>query len=206
MPGTDGIKWTPSVRVLKYSQDQTDFVAAKLGILTPVGDDLKKFCAEPEDGIAYSEGNLLTTAGLTAITALLIGTTPTTGKYPLALSSGTSYSACGVGSSSTAATVADLHLGGDGSTTTAYYQAMDSGYPTASAGVITGQCSYATGNANFAWNEWCFASGTATITAGGTLASIYSTAGSYAMWNHKIQSLGTKSSGTWVLVSTLTLA
>lgn len=198
----DGINWHAFAHVDKYSPEQTAWATAKLGY-EPQGDKLRELFAEPEDGFAEADGNLLTTAGLTAITALLIGSGGSNGKYVLA----NANAVCGVGSTATAATIADTVLGGNGSTTTAYYQQMDSTYPQVSAGVITGQCTYASGNANFAWAEWGWASGTGTITPGGTLASIYGTGASFALWNHKIQSLGTKVSGaSWVFVTTVTLA
>lgn len=196
----DGINWHAFAHVDKYSPEQTAWATAKLGY-EPKGDELRELFTEPEDGFAEADGNLLTTAGLTAITALLIGAGGSTGKYVLA----NANAVCGVGATATAAAVGDVHLGADGGS--AYYQQMDSTYPQVSAGVITGQCTYASGNANFAWAEWGWASGTGTITAGATLGSIYGTAGSYALWNHKIQSLGTKVSGaSWVFVTTVTLA
>jgi hypothetical protein len=40
-----------------------------------------------------------------------------------------------------------------------------------------------------------------------TLSGFYATASSYAMWNHKIASLGTKASGaSWVFTTTITLS
>lgn len=205
---SDGIKWTVEARVDKYTDEQTAFVSAKTGILAPVGDDLRKFCAVPEDGTAYAHGNLLTTVGLTAITALLIGTGGSGKLYNLKSGSPSTNAAMGVGASTIAANPADTQLGSDGGS--AAYQVMDNTYPTVAAGVITGQCSYQTGFANFAWNEWGFVSGTGTVApATAPVATIgtglFGTAASYALWNHKIQSLGTKSSGTWVLVSTVTL-
>lgn len=196
----DGINWHAFAHVDKYSPEQTAWATAKLGY-EPQGDKLRELFAEPEDGFAEADGNLLTTVGLTTITSLLIGTSPSGKLYPLA----NANAVCGVGATATAATVADTVLGANGGS--AYYQQMDSTYPQVSAGVITGQCTYASGNANFAWAEWGWASGTGTITAGATLASVYGTGASFSLWNHKIQSLGTKVSGaSWVFVTTVTLA
>lgn len=166
----------------------------------------------PEDGSAGDCCNLLTTAGLTAITALLTGAGGSNGKYNIA-PSGTGYPGVGVGNATTAATVGDTHLGGDGTSGNAWYQIMDATFPTASAGVMSGQCTFASSSANFAWNEWCWTSGTGTTATSGvgvyTLASFYGTSASYAMWNHKIPSggLGTKASGAaWVFAMTITLS
>ena len=78
--------------------------------------------------------------------------------------------------------------------------------PTQSNGVITCVCTFGSTNANFAWQEWCFAfGGGGTITAGTHLSAVTSTAPT--MMNHKVQSLGTKSSGAaWVLTATVTLS
>jgi hypothetical protein len=196
----DGINWHAFAHVDKYSPEQTAWATAKLGY-EPQGDKLRELFAEPEDGFAEADGNLLTTQGLTTITSLLIGTSPSGRLYPLA----NANAVCGVGATATAAVVADTHLGADAGS--AYYQQMDSTYPQVSAGVITGQTTYASGNANFAWAEWGWASGTGTITPGATLASVYGTGASASLWNHKIQSLGTKVSGaSWVFVTTVTLA
>ena len=107
----------------------------------------------------------------------------------------------GVGATNTAATIADTALGADGGS--AYYQGCDSANPTQANGVITCVCTFTTGNANFAWAEWCWATCTGSITPGATLASV---ATGTKLWNHKIQSLGTKVSGSWVLTTTITIS
>jgi len=205
MAGTEGIKWIVEARVEKYTDEQVDYATARTGIDAPGGDILRHVCGTPDDGIAHAHGNLLTTVGLTAITALLTGTGGSGALYNLKAGSPTTNAIMGVGTSATAAAITDVALGSD-NTANAYYQNMDATYPTVAAGVITGQCSFLTGVANFAWNEWCFASGNGTITPGIALGSVFATNASKAMWNHKIQSLGTKTSGTWVLVATVTLA
>jgi hypothetical protein len=227
---TDGIRWRPVVRVEKFSPDQCAYAdqqiadslrwwsksdrriarQQRIGIGSVyqrmLADNLR-LTGEPDDGVTEVAGNQLVNAGLVAITALLTGAGGTTGKYALSVSNGTSGAACGVGSSTTSFALSQTALSADGSTANAYYQVMDSGFPTVSTGVMTGQCTFASGNANFAWNEWCWASGTGNVTAGGTLSSIYGTASSYAMWNRKIASLGTKASGAaWVFTTTITLS
>jgi hypothetical protein len=215
------------VRVEKYSIDQTRWAEARLGHMldggrAPVvlgepvvdlhGNWLRElFPAGPEDGIATDEGNMLVNAGLTDLINLMLGNTGTA-INPLRAGPGTNSGAavCGVGSSSTTATATDTALGGNGSTSTAYYQAMDSSFPSITTpATINGQSTYASGVANFAWNEWCWATGAGTVTAGGTLASVYATASSSAMLNHKIPvgGLGTKASGaSWVFSTMVTFS
>lgn len=195
MERADAIHWHAFARVDKYSDDQVSWARRRLAGLEPEGRHLHAFFAAPEDGYAEADGNLLVTVGLDAITKLLIAS-----GSPQAFS-GPTRAIVGVGATSTAATVADTALGADGGS--AYYQGCDSSNPTQASGVITTVCTFATGNANFAWNEWCWATCTGTITPGATLASV---ATGTKLWNHKIQSLGTKSSGSWVLTSTVTIS
>ena len=190
----DRLGWHAHVRVDKYSQDQTEWVARRSGIVAPQGALLRRLAGEPEDGVAEADGNLLVTVGLDQITKLLIGSAATT------LSN--AHAIVGVGNSTTAAAVGDTALGADG-TANAYYQGADASNPTQSNGVITCVSTFATGNANFAWQEWCLAAATGTLTPGTTLASVGT---SPVMWNHKVQSLGTKASGSWVLTATITLS
>lgn len=195
----DGIQWIAHAKVIKYEPESVARLTARFGF-EPTGYHLRHLEAteglQPDD-ILEAPGNLLTTVGLNRITSLIIGGGGSALSHTDA--------ALGVGSSSTTATVADVALGGDGSTTTAYYQQMDTSFPTQSNGVLTGQCTYQSANADFAWNEWGWVDVSGgTITAGGTIASIGTTP---ILINHRIQSLGTKVSGAiWTLSTTITLA
>lgn len=191
---SDSIKWHAFARVYKYAADTTAY-AVERGFAEPTKDDFDSLGIACDE-YAEADGNLLVTVGLANITKLIIGASATAMTNAQAI--------VGVGSSATAAAVGDTALGGNGSTTTAYYQGADATYPTQSNGVITCNSTFATGNANFAWNEWCWAVGTGALTAGGTLASV---ATGVIMLNHKVQSLGTKASGsTWTLQATVTLS
>jgi hypothetical protein len=193
--GGDRLTWHARARVDKYSPDQVAWGTALLG-REPDGRELHAFFAQPEDGWAEADGNLLVTVGLDAITKLLIAS-----GSPQAFS-GPTKAIVGAGATATAATIADTALGADGGS--AWYQGCDSANPTQANGVITTVCTFASGNANFAWNEWCWATCTGSITPGATLASV---ATGTKLWNHKIQSLGTKASGAaWVLTATVTIA
>ena len=108
-----------------------------------------------------------------------------------------------MGAGSTAALVGDTALTDD-NTSNAYYQQADSGNPTQSNGVITCVCTFASGVANYAWQEWCLATGSSGITPGDHLSAV---ATSVVMLNHKVASLGTKSSGaSWVFTATITVS
>lgn len=220
--------------VEKYSPDQSEYadrrlreslswgrrlLVARLGIRVPVihGDWLRQVFREPEDGYASAPGNLLVAAGLGNIVNLMIGAAAS-GANGRALTN--AQTACGVGSTSTAATVSDTALGANGTnpngTVGAWYQQMDATYPawagsgTANGGQINGQCTYASGNANMAWNEWCWVTGgQGAYTAADAIASIWATSADTAMLNHEVpaSSLGTKGSGAvWVFSTTMTFS
>lgn len=176
------IRWSPRALVSKYDKEQVDYVSRRIAEAEPSGDQLSAFCT-PYESIEV-EGNLLTTAGLTRITALIIGTLSTT------LDS--TRVRLGVGDSSTAAAVGDTDLG-----TNKYYRVMDATYPQASAGVLTFQSSFGSSDGNFAWQCWGLDVGTATVSSSSTVATLV---------NRKVSSLGTKSSGTWVLTVTVTFS
>jgi hypothetical protein len=206
----DGLTWSPHTLIEKYSPEQTAFAERTLaGEFSPLaiskGHDpayrtalraALRSTGDPEDGTAEGYGNLLTTAGLDAITKLLIAT-----GSPQAFS-GPTRAIVGVGATATAAAIGDTALGADGGS--AYYQGCDSSNPTQANGVITTIATFASGNANFAWAEWGWATCTAAITPGATLASV---ATGTKLWSHKIQSLGTKASGaSWVFTGVLTVS
>ncbi len=200
MPDVDTLTWDMQARIIKYHPESVSRITRDLMHgHEPTGFHLRHFeevgLAEPDE-VMEAPGNLLVTGGLNRITNLIIGG----GGVALAHAD----AVVGVGTSTTAATVSDTALGGDGNASTAYYQQADSSYPTQSNGIITVNCTFQSGVANFAWNEWCWAIDSGTITAGATLAS---TGTSPLMLNHKVQSLGTKVSGSiWTLSATLTLA
>ena len=92
----------------------------------------------------------------------------------------------GVGDGTTAFNAAQTDLQG----TNKYRQGMEATYPQISTNVVTFRSLFATGNANFAWEEW----GTFNASTSGT------------MLNRKVESLGTKtSSASWQLTVDLTV-
>lgn len=187
----DDIKWFPRIQVSKWNPETVAAATKEFGH-EPGFDELMQFTGTPDD-MAYSEGNELTTAGLTAITGLLLGL----GGQAF---SSTTQAAIGVGNSSTAFSLGDTALLG-----TAYYQTVDA-TPSRTAGAMSAAATFTSGNANFAWNEWGWVTATSAITPGATLASI--SAGTEVLWNRKVPAggLGTKVSGAvWTLSSTITL-
>lgn len=93
----------------------------------------------------------------------------------------------GVGDGTTAFAVAQTDLQG----TNKLRKAMDSGYPTVAAPVVTFKSTFAQSEANFAWNEW----------------GIFNAATGGVMLNRVVESNGTKQNNqTWVLEVAITFA
>lgn len=91
-----------------------------------------------------------------------------------------------VGNSSTAFSAAHTDLQGGSKTR----KAMDATYPQRSTNVLTFKATFATGDANHAWDEW----GVANASTAGTLL------------NRKVEALGTKTSAqAWVFEVSLTV-
>ncbi len=92
----------------------------------------------------------------------------------------------GVGDSSTAADPSQTDLQ---AATNKTYKGMESGYPTSTSQKATFKSSFGDSDANYAWNEW-----------------VVKQASSAICLNRKVESLGTKSSGTWTLEVDITLS
>lgn len=201
MPG-DVLEWHAECKVVKFEP------ATVLDMIKYVGrepeghevEDLVMRGTFVPDDIHHEIGNLLTTAGLGRITSLFEGAGGAAFNHADAL--------IGVGlhggTTTNDAAVTDTALAGDGSSSSAYYQPADTGYPTQSGGTISCNATFSTGNANFAWNEWGLIVASGTITAGSTLASVGT---SPVLINHKIAGLGTKASGAiWTLQATCVIS
>lgn len=186
MHDIQGIRWSPVARVDKYDAEMVEYVREQTGMRNPTGDALAHFVRPWESRIV--PGNLLTTSGLDRLTKLLINT-----GSPQALTS--TAVRLGVGDDSTAAAVGDSDLS---TGSNQYYRVMDATYPQQANGVVTFKATFGDSDANFAWNSWGIDVGTPTVTSSGTVAAL--------LFNRKVASLGTKTSGTWTLTVTVTFS
>jgi len=145
----------------------------------------------------HTEGNTLTRLGRKRLidrfveTASNVGIKSTTGRI-------------GTGNSATAAVDTDTDLGASAGSSNRQFQMLDSS-PTvgsgASSGVVTCVSTFGTGVGNYAWQEWGIDGGTA---SGTTVTSDTNT--TPGLVNHKITSLGTKTSAaSWVFTVTITI-
>lgn len=189
LAASDSLHWRPVALVEKWDADQLAFVQRRTGILAPTGDVLAAHVAPYE--VVEAVGNLLTTAGLNRLTSLMIGAG---GQAATATAA-----RLGVGNSTTAAAVGQTDLQAAAGSSNRQFKVMDSTYPQQSNGVLTFKSTFATGEANFAWQEWCVDIGTPTVADGTTVSAL--------MLNRKVESLGTKTSaGTWALTATITIS
>lgn len=185
----DGIDWHAHALVEKYNEPIVRELTEYLGY-EPNSADYARLGIKPDD-TAEADRNLLTTAGLNRITNLIIGGggtafTNTTGRT-------------GVGNSTTAAAVGQTDLQASSGSSNRWFQVADSSYPQQANGVLTMKSTFASADGNFAWEEWCWDIGTATVSSGATVSA--------NMLNRKVASLGTKASGaSWVFTTTVTLS
>ncbi|AEV52058.1 hypothetical protein [Rhodococcus phage REQ1] len=185
----DNVLWHPSITVNKYNPETVADITRSLG-RAPTMEDYANIT--PDDFVTV-EGNGLVNAGLQRLADLIIGN-----------GSVTAFTATkgliGVGNSNTAFSPAHSDLQGASKLFTPVASA-----PTASGGVISASALFASADANFAWEEWCFAIGSGTTVKNAALAT--AGGGSAVMLNRKVQSLGTKASGAdWTLSATVTLS
>lgn len=128
-----------------------------------------------------ANGNLLLNEGIAVLLDLGAGL-----ATPNAFSNANAY--LGVGDSTTAAAATQTGLQ---AATNKLYKAMEPGYPQRSAQTVTWRAVFADADANWAWEE-------VTVANGNSDASVN--------LNRKVQSLGTKASGTWTLDLEITLS
>jgi hypothetical protein len=125
------------------------------------------------------EHNLLLNEGINAMWTLICGGSATAYNNTNAR--------IGVGNSATAAAATQTGLQGASTA----FKAMDTSYPTyGTSQYAIFKSSFGDSEANFAWEEW-------TIDNGAT---------ANLNMNRKVESLGTKTSGTWSLQVTITLS
>lgn len=128
------------------------------------------------------EGNLLLNEGIQALWDLACGL-----GSPTAFSNANAR--IGVGDSATAEVATQTGLQ---ASSNKLYKAMETGYPSRSAQTVTWRSVYASGDANWAWNEF-------TVASGSSDASVN--------LNRKVSAQGTKASGqTWTVDLAITIS
>ena len=128
--------------------------------------------------VIEGEGNCLLNSGIDEMWDLIIGDSANH------FTSATAQ--VGVGDSSTAAAPTQTDLQAAANKT---YKGMESGYPTSTTQKATFKASFGASEANYTWSEW-----------------VVKQSASAVCLNRKVESLGTKSGGTWTLEVSVTLS
>jgi hypothetical protein len=128
--------------------------------------------------VIEGEGNCLLNSGIDEMWDLITG--DSANHYD------NSNAQIGVGDSSTAADPSQTDLQAASNKT---YKGMESGFPTSTTQKATFKSSFGDSDANYAWEEWVVKQSTSAVCL-----------------NRKVESLGTKSGGTWTLEVDITLS
>lgn len=186
---TDLVKGTTHWQIDRWDEDAVAYLVAR-GVEAPLPEDFGRFGVAPVT--SEVDGNLITTAGLTRLTSLLIAG----GGQALTNTS----ARIGTGNGAGTAAVGDTDLSASAGSANRWFQVMDSTYPQVSAGVVTLRSTFASADGNYAWNEFGIDIGTPTVTSGNTVAAV--------LFNHKTSiAQGTKASGqVWTATATVTFS
>lgn len=151
-------------------------------------------CKTPEERLAFlantkpyevieMEGNCLLNTGINELWDIVTGVVSGVDHI---FTVSAAYVTIGVGDSTDEedATETDLQAA-----TNKTYKGMETGYPTSLTQKVTFKSSFGSGDANYAWQEWVVKHATSAICL-----------------NRKVESLGTKSTGTWTLEVDITLS
>lgn len=188
------LHWKASAMVEKWHPDSVEWARRHSGIVSPSGSQLSRSLG-PDETVEW-EGNLLVNVGIQRLEDLLIGVgsiaayTNTTARL-------------GTGNGVTAATATDTDLSAAAGASNRWFNAMDATFPSRSAQTLTFKATFASGDGNYAWNEWG-------IDGGGAASAVVGTAGASTapLLNHKSgAALGTKVAGAiWSFSSTVILS
>lgn len=170
-----------------YLGEDNFIVAPRLIPITHgiTSEQLRRLVGEPEEceEIQY---NLLLNEGIQRMLDLLIAAGGT------AFNNANAYLGVGTSTTAEAATQTDLQ-------TAAFYKGMNATYPSRTTQTVSWQSDFTTSEANQAWQEWSVSAGATTASGAGF------TVGTTNL-NRKVQSLGTKATGTWTLTGQVTIS
>lgn len=220
-PQPESIGWKFDWLCEKWSEDAVNFVRRKLerdgvthvqdgnlhrpgGIIVPrmisikagiPSDLLRKIIGAPDEDELFVEGNLLLNEGIGRLLDLLVA------AGGVAYNNANAFT--GVGDTSTAEAATQTELQAAAAATNRFYKAMNATFPlrpgSNGAQSADWRSDFISSEANFVWNEWTVAAGTTTASGGGFLTGTTNL-------NRKVQSLGTKTTGTWTLTGTVTIS
>lgn len=188
------LNWKAAVRVEKWDPDSVEWARRRSGIVAPSGSELARILGP--DAMAEWEGNLLVNVGIQRLEDLLIGV-GSIAAYTNATAR------LGTGNGTTAAAATDTDLSASAGSSNRWFNVMDPTFPLRSAQTLTFKSTFASGDGNYAWNEWG-------IDGGGASSAVVGANGSStaALLNHKSSAaLGTKVAGAiWAFTATLVIS
>jgi len=135
--------------------------------------------------VIEGEGNLMLNSGINEIWGLITGIQSGTNRL-----FNNANAKIGVGDSATAAAATQTDLQ---AATNKTYKGQEAGFPTVGTQKVTFKSSFGTAEANYAWNEW-------------VVKSVEAVTPTNICLNRKVESLGTKTIGTWTLEISITLS
>lgn len=152
---------------------------------------LREIVGKPDLDIVAVPGNLMLNEGIQRLEDLLIGAGGTT------YANANAY--IGVGDTNTAEAATQTELQATANASNRFYKAMNATFPSRSSQTLSFQSDFDSGEANFAWAEWTIAAGATSASGSGFLVGTTNL-------NRKVQSLGTKATGTWTFTGTITIS
>jgi hypothetical protein len=160
-------------------------------------DILRKIVGEPEN-IEEAQGNLLLNEGIQRMLDMTMIATVTSNQVAgNPWSNANAY--IGVGDTATAEAATQTELLAAAAATNRFYKIMSATYPIRTNQSVDFRADFTSTEANFVWNEWTVAAGATTASGAGFLTGTINL-------NRKVQSLGTKSTGTWTMTGTVTIS
>jgi hypothetical protein len=176
----------------KFSEEDCVYARKVLGLFedAPVSrEHFLRLAIEPVEVIEV-QGNLFLNEGLQLMGDLIIGASTNSWNAANAF--------IGVGDTNTAEAASQTELQATQNAANRFYKAVN-GTPTRSSQTVTWAADFTSSEANFAWAEFTVARGATTASGSGFLVGTTNL-------NRKVQSLGTKVTGTWTLTVNITLA
>lgn len=151
---------------------------------------LRRLGLEPDE-IEEIAGNLLLNEGIGRLWDLGIAAGGTAWNNANAF--------IGVGDSNTAEAATQTELQATQNAANRFYKGMVATWPQRTNQTMDWRSDFTSSEANFAWQEWTVSAGATTASGAGFLVGTTNL-------NRKVQSLGTKATGTWTMTASITLS
>jgi len=190
----DGIEHIQDGTKIENGVIVPQMIPIKHGITNEV---LRKIVGDPEN-IEEAQGNLLLNEGIQRLMDMTMIATVTSNQVAGNPWSNTN-AYIGVGDTATAEAATQTELQATAAAANRFYKVMSATYPIRTNQSVDFRADFTSTEANFAWQEWTVAAGATTASGAGFITGTINL-------NRKVQSLGTKSTGTWTMTGTVTIS